>query len=193
MTSIRSQAPSTVGGTAIVIGASMAGLCAARVLADHFDRVRVLDRDDLPAGPEPRGQVPQGRQPHLLLVSGARILEGWFPGLLAELYRAGAVELDLSADVWWHQDGGPLRRPRSDLVGPSMSRPLLEHTVRRRLMALPNVEVEGGTSVVGLRTDEDGRRVTGVELADGEPLPCDLLVDASGRQARTVPWVEGLG
>src|SRR5688500_4845910 len=67
---------SEAGSTAVVVGASMAGLCAARVLADRFGRVVVLDRDALPDGPEARGQVPQGRHPHLLLAAGARLLEG---------------------------------------------------------------------------------------------------------------------
>ena len=38
------------GAHAIVIGASMAGLLAARVLSDSYDRVTVLDRDRLPEG-----------------------------------------------------------------------------------------------------------------------------------------------
>ena len=37
-----------MGDTAVVVGASMAGLCAARVLADRFRSVIVLDRDELP-------------------------------------------------------------------------------------------------------------------------------------------------
>jgi predicted flavoprotein YhiN len=36
---------------AIVVGASMAGMLAARVLADTFERVTVLERDALPDGP----------------------------------------------------------------------------------------------------------------------------------------------
>lgn len=71
--------PARIDGSAVVIGASMAGLCAARVLADRFDHVTVLDRDDLPDTPTWRRQVPQGRHPHLLLAAGARLLEGWFP------------------------------------------------------------------------------------------------------------------
>ena len=71
-----------VGAPAVVIGASMAGLGAARVLADRFDRVTVLDRDTLPDSPCWRNQVPQGCHPHLRLAAGARLLEGWFPGII---------------------------------------------------------------------------------------------------------------
>src|SRR5215212_6046140 len=147
------RASRRVGDTAVVVGASMAGLCAARVLSERFGQVLVLDRDDLPEAPEPRGQVPQGRHPHLLLVSGARLLEGWFPGLFAELVAAGAEDVDISGDVYWHQSGGVSRRPASALRGPSMSRPLLERTVRRRVESLPNVTVRGGTAVLGLSAD----------------------------------------
>jgi len=115
-----------LGEHAVVAGASMAGLYAARVLADHFERVTVVDRDTFPTDPrQPRGQVPQGRHPHLLLVAGARLLEGWFPGIIAELYDGGAVELDLCADFYWHQEGGIARRPSTDLRGPAASRPFL--------------------------------------------------------------------
>ena len=123
------------GEQAVVIGASMAGLCAARVLADRFTRVVVLDRDVLTDDPTPRRLVPQGRHPHLLLTAGARLLDEWFPGLTTELYAAGAVELDLCADFLWYQAGGIQCRPSSGLVGPSMSRPLLESRVRARVSA----------------------------------------------------------
>jgi NADPH-dependent 2,4-dienoyl-CoA reductase/sulfur reductase-like enzyme len=46
-------------GDAVVIGAGMAGLAAARVLADRFARVTVVDRDHLPPGPDIRRGVPQ--------------------------------------------------------------------------------------------------------------------------------------
>jgi 2-polyprenyl-6-methoxyphenol hydroxylase-like FAD-dependent oxidoreductase len=178
---------------AVVIGASMGGLCAARALADHFERVVVVDRDDLPEGPEARRQVPQGRHPHLLLTAGARLLEGWFPGILQELFDGGAVDVDLCADFLWHQAGGIARRPASDLHCPAMSRPFLEWTVRRRARALGNVTVRGGVGAQGLELSDDGDRVTGVILDDGATVPCDLVVDASGRQARTLPWVEAAG
>jgi 2-polyprenyl-6-methoxyphenol hydroxylase-like FAD-dependent oxidoreductase len=182
-----------IGRSAVVIGASMGGLCAARVLSERFAEVTVIDRDTLPDGPEPRGQVPQGRHPHLLLVSGARILEGWFPGLVAELEAGGALNLDIVASAYWYQAGGVWRRPRSTLVGPAMSRPFLEWTTRRRVAALPNVTIRGGEPAEGLVAGPGGDRVTGLRLADGTTLSCDLVVDATGRQARTLGWVSELG
>ena len=188
-----SAAPRQVGATAVVVGASMAGLCAARILSERFGQVLVLDRDALPDDAQPRGQVPQGRHPHLLLVAGARLLEGWFPGLCSELVAAGAIDLDVCGDVYWHQSGGAARRPASSLRGPAMSRPLLERTVRRRVESLPNVTIRGETAVHGLRIDPSGERITHVELADGTLAPCDLVVDATGRSARSLVWLSDLG
>jgi 2-polyprenyl-6-methoxyphenol hydroxylase-like FAD-dependent oxidoreductase len=76
---------------AIVIGAGMAGLLAARVLSDHVDQVRILERDRLPEDAVPRGGVPQGRHTHVLLAAGQRLLDGWFPNLAGELVAGGAV------------------------------------------------------------------------------------------------------
>lgn len=182
-----------IGSTAVVVGASMAGLCAARVLADRFDDVVVVDRDELPDDAETRGQVPQGRHPHLLLVAGARLLEAWFPGLTAELEAGGATSIDLAADFYWHQSGGVMRRPASDLHGPVMSRPLLEAAVRRRVAALANVTVRSRVAAESLEHDSGARRVTGVRLGDGSAVRCDLVVDAGGRQARSLSWLGSLG
>jgi 2-polyprenyl-6-methoxyphenol hydroxylase-like FAD-dependent oxidoreductase len=181
------------GEQAVVIGASMAGLCAARVLADRFAHVVVLDRDVLADDPTPRRLVPQDRHPHLLLTAGARLLDEWFPGLTTELYAAGAVELDLCADFLWHQAGGTQRRPSSGLVGPSMSRPLLETTVRARVSATPNVDIRGGVHVGGLVLDDEAQRVVGVQIDEREKIAADLVVDATGRSARSVDWLAAHG
>src|SRR4051794_30815564 len=90
---------------AIVIGASMAGLTAARVLADHAGTVTVLDRDDLPSGYDARKGVPQGRHAHALLGGGARAIEGLFPGIMADMVGAGAGLLDFN-EGFWFQAGG---------------------------------------------------------------------------------------
>ncbi|MGH6814884.1 MAG: FAD-dependent oxidoreductase, partial [Hyphomicrobiaceae bacterium] len=82
---------------AIVVGAGMAGLVAARVLADRYDRVTLIERDALPIGPEWRKGVPQGRHPHALLGRGREVLEELFPGLTQELIDRGAVTGDISA------------------------------------------------------------------------------------------------
>jgi 2-polyprenyl-6-methoxyphenol hydroxylase-like FAD-dependent oxidoreductase len=182
-----------IGERAVVVGASMGGLCAARVLAERFGEVVVIDRDSLPDRPHPRRLVPQGQHPHLLMKAGERLLSQWFPGLTDELYDGGAIPVDIAADVHWWDVGGPARRPSSGLVGPSMSRPFLEQVVRRRVGELPNVSILERSGVDGLTIDRGGQRVVGVELDDGSCLHSDLVVDATGRHARSLSWIEALG
>ena len=127
------------GGHAIVIGASMGGLLAARAVAEHYDRVTVIERDELPEAAEPRKGVPQGRHLHALLARGCEGLEQLFPGLTEELVAEGAIRGDSVADVIWFNYGCSLCNAPSALVGLAMSRPLLEKGVRRRLLRLPNI------------------------------------------------------
>jgi len=182
-------------GSAVVIGGSIGGLLAARVLADRYDRVVVLDRDALPAVATARRGVPQGRQLHVLLSRGKEALDELFPGLSAELNGRGAPLVDLHDDVHWYNDGQRMRRAPSPLIAVGMSRPLLEDAVRARVSALPGVEVRSRVEVLGLTAD--GGRVTGVRLlAPGgseQALAADLVVDASGRGSRSPIWLKQLG
>jgi 2-polyprenyl-6-methoxyphenol hydroxylase-like FAD-dependent oxidoreductase len=182
---------------AIVIGASIAGLLAARVLADHFAQVTLLERDQLPDGPGTRKGVPQGTQPHALLLRGKQNLEGLFPGLQDELLRAGALMGDMTGNGRIASGSTYLARYDSGLPLLYASRPLIERVVRGRTLALPNVRVQQGVAVQGLLTTPDRARVVGVHLKDarGEPevLHADLVMDASGRGTRTPAWLESLG
>ena len=80
---------------AIVMGGSMAGLLAVRVLSEHFERVTLIERDALPLGPDQRRGVPQGHHTHGLLASGRRVLDRLFTGISEELVAGGAVPGDL--------------------------------------------------------------------------------------------------
>lgn len=55
---------------AVVVGASVAGLLAARVLARHFDEVTIVERDTCDEGIAARKGVPQGDHIHLLWSDG---------------------------------------------------------------------------------------------------------------------------
>jgi 2-polyprenyl-6-methoxyphenol hydroxylase-like FAD-dependent oxidoreductase len=170
----------------------MAGLSAAAVLAPRFDSVVIVERDVVPDHPADRKGVPQGRHAHGLLPPGMIRLEGWFPGLIDELVADGAPLLDIGEDALWFQ-GGYRRRFPTGIRGPLASRALLEFHVRRRTLALANVTLRAGAGAAGLLTDDEGTQVTGVHLADGTDLAADLVVDASGRQGRSLPWLEELG
>jgi flavin-dependent dehydrogenase len=184
---------------AIVIGGSMAGLLAARVLADHFERVTIVERDRLPGEPSPRKGVPQARHVHALLVRGRTILEQLFPGLEAELVAAGAIQLDVSADFLWLSPAGWGPRFPSGVVTVSLSRDLLEWSVRRRLAALGKARFVEECDAIDLLANADRSGVIGVRVqsrasADGaQDLPADFVVDASGRGSRAPKWLTGFG
>lgn len=184
---------------AVVIGASMAGLVAARVLSGHFRHVTVIERDELPQHWANRRGVPQGRHLHGLLPSGLDALEALLPGLTTDLLDAGAQPAADAADMRWRILGHDLcSDPRPIPLSLQMTRPLLEGKVRARVLAIPNVSVREGWAAVEPVTSADGRTVTGLRLAcqaDGrsEVVVADLVVDATGRAARTPAWLEQLG
>jgi 2-polyprenyl-6-methoxyphenol hydroxylase-like FAD-dependent oxidoreductase len=123
-------------------------------------------------------------------------MERYLPGLTDELARRGAVTMaDVSRSVRWFR-GGYHRPGASDIAGVGVSRPVLEASVRARVLALPNVQVMEGCKVLGLVAE--GGRVAGVRLARGEAggeetMPAGLVVDASGRGSRSPAWLEDLG
>ncbi|WP_247665241.1 NAD(P)/FAD-dependent oxidoreductase [Nocardiopsis sp. B62] len=182
---------------AVVLGASMAGLLAARVLSESHDEVVLVDRDSLADGAVARRGVPQGRHAHGLVAQGQQILEGLFPGLTDDLVRAGVRVGDFSGDIRWYFGGRRMRPSRSGLLSLAASRPVLEDHVRRRVFAIAQVTVCSGHSIDGLVTDRDGGRVVGVRVTpDGgeqTTLESDLVVDATGKGSRTPVWLEELG
>ena len=185
------------GEHALVIGASMSGLLAARVLSDSFARVTVLERDELGDGGEPRRGAPQGRHAHGLLASGARALERLFPDFAADVEAAGGKRSDVAVDCLWHNFGGFLHTGASDLRAFLLSRPALEGLVRRRVRALPNVSLIDKRDVVAL-AHESGSVVGVSHRSAGANDPAhitsaDLVVDASGRGGRAPFWLDGLG
>src|ERR1041385_5533704 len=115
-----------MGKQAIVIGGSMAGLLAARVLADRYDHVTLIERDTFPAIGEQRRGVPQGVHTHGLLASGRRVLERLLPGFSKQCVEAGAIPGDVLANSRWHFEGGVLAKCASGLEALLLSRPLLE-------------------------------------------------------------------
>jgi 2-polyprenyl-6-methoxyphenol hydroxylase-like FAD-dependent oxidoreductase len=184
---------------AIVVGGSIAGLLAARVLADHATRVTVVERDRLPDDPVPRSGVPQARHVHILLQRGQHLLEAMFPSLDAELAAAGAPTMNLTGDFPVLSLGGWNVRYPSSFVARTCSRVRLEWTIRQRLAALGNLQFRDGLRVTGLVATPDRSRVTGVRVqareagAEAEELAADLMMDASGRTSHTPEWLRTLG
>jgi 2-polyprenyl-6-methoxyphenol hydroxylase-like FAD-dependent oxidoreductase len=185
------------GTHAVVIGAGIAGLCAARVLADTHDHVTVLDRDMLAAGDRPRPGAPQGRHVHALLVRGNLAIRELFPGLVEDLVAEGVPVGDLLAHTRAYVGRYRILPVPSGLEGVYISRPHLEARLRGRLTGLPGVTVRSGRTAVGLTVSPDGTAVTGVRTVDGagreSEVHGDLVVDASGRGSRAAQWLTDIG
>ncbi|WP_261566563.1 NAD(P)/FAD-dependent oxidoreductase [Frankia gtarii] len=180
---------------AVVIGSSFAGITAARVLSDHFARVTVVERDELTDESAVRRGVPQGSHVHGILKLGREILDDLFPGFVEETQREGAVFIDQIANgAGWTPHGWSIARGPTSLKGYGVRRPLLELVARRRLFALPRVELVQGR-VQGLRAA--GGRVCGVVLDGADDgsrtLDADFVVDASGRGSVAPGWLEEAG
>lgn len=184
---------------AIVIGASIAGLCAARVLSDHYDRVTVYERDALPATPAHRSAVPQDRHVHILMARGASEFESLFPGLLDDMVAAGVAKLDNRPDCIHFGAAGHVlgtgHTLQREFTAYVPSRKQLEWQIRRRTAALAGVTIEQ-RDVNAPRFDGERQTVTGVMLAasgNEEFVPADLVVDASGRGTRLPVWLDEWG
>ncbi len=188
------------GRRAVVIGGSMAGLASARVLADHFDEVTVVERDPIPNDlVTSRKGAPQGKQLHALLARGEEILNELFPGVTSALEADGAVHVNFGNEVAWHHAGGWKVRTDTDVNVICSSRPLLESHVRRRLFDIKGVRRMDQHDVIGLVTSPDRTRITGVRVRrrdDTEGVVeenADLVVDASGRGSKMGTWLEEIG
>jgi 2-polyprenyl-6-methoxyphenol hydroxylase-like FAD-dependent oxidoreductase len=188
---------SIVGTHAVVVGGSMAGLMAARVLADYFETVTVLERDRLSRESIDRHGVPQAQQPHILWEAGRSTLEDLFPGYGEDLLSAGGLVIDLHRDFHAYDQGGFFAESEHRLPLYCASRPLFERIVRRRVGSLDPIDIRSGYRCSGYLLDDDAGAVTGVavssEDADQKEIIADLVVDATGRTSRTPTWLEEHG
>ncbi|GAA2673553.1 MULTISPECIES: FAD-dependent oxidoreductase [Actinosynnema] len=175
----------------VVLGGGLAGMLAATVLAEHADRVTVVERDDLAADPVARPGLPQHRHAHLLPSTGVRALEALLPGVVDALVGAGAHRIALPTDLLALTPSGWRRRFPGRRFALTCSRGLVDRQVRRRVFVEPAVELLDGVEVTGLLGD--ARRITGVRVRGGGSLRADLVVDATGRGANAPGWLAGIG
>jgi 2-polyprenyl-6-methoxyphenol hydroxylase-like FAD-dependent oxidoreductase len=186
------------GKHAVVVGAGIGGLTAAKALSSYFETVSVLERDALPAGPEARTGTPQSRQVHVLLRGGLNALSEFFPGFETALERAGAVRARVGSEIRIESPGfDPFPSRDLDIDTLCMTRPLVEFVVRRGVEQQGNIELRSRCRVTQFLTSPDGSAVSGVryDLANGESttLAADLVVDASSRGTLTLDVLDRLG
>jgi 2-polyprenyl-6-methoxyphenol hydroxylase-like FAD-dependent oxidoreductase len=184
---------------ALVIGGSIAGLLAARVLSEQFERVTVVDRDCLRLDAAPRRGVPQSVQPHVLFTRGYRILEELFPGIGQTLSTSGAIAFDWGQDFCYFQRGAwasTLTTP-SGLDSYTCTRPLLESVIRKRVATIPNIQFLAEHRAIGLCHSQARHCITGVKLRQPDgftaELSAELIVDASGRSTQAPQWLQDSG
>ncbi|MER6910145.1 FAD-binding monooxygenase [Streptomyces sp. NPDC000594] len=204
------------GDHAVVLGGSIGGLLAARVLSDSYHRVTVIDRDDLTgSGMDPRPAVPWSVHIHALLERGRQILEELFPGFVDDLLALGVPVGDYGTTCHYYFNGRMFAEAETGMACVGANRPVLEHQIRTRVTGIPGVTLRERTDIVGLVATGDNARITGVRVQprDGadpgrgtdpgpgavsgpgaaEIIHADLVVDATGRASRTPRWLEELG
>jgi 2-polyprenyl-6-methoxyphenol hydroxylase-like FAD-dependent oxidoreductase len=173
--------------TVCVLGGSIAGLLAARVLADHAREVVVIERDVVGVDGQSRPGVPQDLQVHVLLPGGRRWIERWLPGFTKEVLAHGAT---LSGPGQFRQYvDGQAQVEAGDYEVLAASRPLIESRIRAEVLARPNVRAVHA-QVTGLEY-RDGS-VSAVRYTSGDAsttLPAGLVVDAMGRASRLSDWL----
>jgi len=184
---------------AIVIGGSMAGMCAARILADHFEKVTIVDRDHYPDGAFERAGVPQSRHVHVLLARGRIELENLFPGFEQTVLSRGALDTDFGWDFAALRANGWAPREVYGIKLLHGSRVLLESVVREMLRKHSNVGFVEGARITGLLVNENRSRVLGVKTISSDDrettseLRADFVVDASGRSSKAPNWLQEIG
>ncbi|QRV14374.1 FAD-dependent monooxygenase [Haloterrigena salifodinae] len=199
LTGIERYDPSSVPritGRAVILGGSVAGLAAAKVVSDVFDEVTVLERDPLPDTPTARDGAPQTSHPHVLLEAGRTTLEDFFPGFSEDVIRNGGLMIDAATEMKYYENGGFFADGPNQLPMLCASRALFEHVVRERVRGLPNVSLSDGCRFIDY-TFAPGDGVTGVRYRDENgterTLSATLVVDATGRTSRTPDWLEKNG
>lgn len=187
-----------LGKQAVVIGAGIAGLTAARALVDHFEQVTVLERDSLPTTAAHRASTPQARHVHGLMTGGLLALSELYPGFESVLESAGAVPMSSGLDIRIERPGfDPFPMRDLKIRNYAISRSTLEFTVRQCTLRDTNLRLQSDCRVTGIVANADGTVVEGVHFHGADrvtqTLPADLVVDASGRGAPTLAVLKSTG
>jgi protoporphyrinogen oxidase len=128
-------------GKAIVIGGSIAGLLAARVLSDYFKEIIMIEKDDYVEGDKVRNGVPQANHVHILLVKGREILQDFFPELEKDLVKKGANKIDFLNDSRYRLPSGWAPKFNSGIITFTCTRTLLENTIRQQIQKITKIKM----------------------------------------------------
>ena len=183
---------------AIVLGGSLAGLLAAKVLSQHYAQVTIIEKDTVHRQPEARKGQPQTRHLHGLLPRGLQVMCKYFPGLLEELNSYGAKVVDFANSMNWFCYGAYRKSFCMGIKGAFVSRPLLEHIIRERVLALPNVHLVDNITAKHFIATGDKHKITGVvteekNTGQTQSHAAQLVIDTTGRGSQTPKWLQELG
>ena len=175
----------------VVLGGGLAGLSTALITARAGHRVSLIERDPTipPTDPEDawseweRRGVSQFRMPHFMLAAWTQLMRAELPDVLDEVLAAGGRAINPLDHVLPRHSGGH-RDGDKRFASTAARRPVLESVVGRAAAAQPGLRIHRGETVRRLLTDGTAQqRITGVVTRSGDTVPCDVLVDASGRRS----------
>ena len=179
---------------AVIVGASIAGLMAATAIAPHVDEVTILEKDQLPDGPDPHQGAPQGHHAHILLKAGEQAIERLFPGIREELIVQGSHYLDFGKEIAWKHHGYWKTKLQEPFFLLMQSRPFLEWMIRKRVLQLSNVRIQEETKVIGISYHDGQTQISHVEIEEKKGasslLACDVLIDATGAASLSSKWLK---
>lgn len=187
--------------TLFVVGAGIAGLCTALLVAPTGRPVVLLERDSGPpdGGPDAafrdwqRPGASHLRQSHAFLARLRNIIRDSHPQLLADLHDAGCREIIFRDFLPLSQLTQYQHLPADDeLTIITSRRTTLELIIRRYVEQQANVEIRSKTVVRDLLTERDSDgivRVTGLSVMEPDgarEIATTLVVDAGGKGARLI-------
>jgi 2-polyprenyl-6-methoxyphenol hydroxylase-like FAD-dependent oxidoreductase len=175
---------------AIVIGGSIAGLLAARVLSDYFEEVVLIEKDRYSEDDKVRNGTPQANHIHLLLVRGKEILLEYFPDLERDLMENGANKIDFLNDGRFYLPSGWAQRFESGVVTFTCTRTLLENSIRHQVQKISKIKIQDGVVITSFVSE--GANKISLKTITNETIHADLIVDCTGRNTRTPDWLESI-
>jgi len=176
---------------AVVMGGSIAGLLAARVLSDYFENVTIIERDNYAENHKVRNGTPQANHIHLLLAKGKKIFQEFFPELEQDLMENGANKIDFLNDSKYLLPSGWAQRFDSGIITFTCTRTLLENTIRQQIQKIPKIKIEKKIHITSLISEKLNN--VGLQTSDGKKIHADLIVDCTGRNTKTPSWLEDVG
>ena len=176
---------------AVVIGGSVAGLLAARVLSDYFQEVIIIEKDKYENDKSIRKGTPQANHIHILLVKGKEILLNFFPDLEKELVKRGANKIDFLNDSRYRLPSGWAPKFNSGIVTFTCTRTLLENTIRNQIQKISKIKIQEGKQITSFILEKSNK--ISLKTKENEEIHGDLIVDCTGRNTKTPVWLEDIG